>query len=805
VSADRRLVFEITGDASGWALAVKDAQNLNTQATANATTLNNNLKRLDEERATNYIASVKAMASAFIAFMAVQEVQKGFQVAMTAASDYGHALEQTAQIMNTTVQNAAVLRFTFTSLGLDADATAKMVATLTRNMEHNTAEFEALGVATHDAQGHLRNAFDVITDLQAVVSKAGNDNDKLAVTMATVARAAGVSAGSIAGLEQFLSLTKEQMDANKQAAEALGLVWDEKTTKAAADLWHEQKTLDETMKAAGITISQALEPAVEWLTHAFLVGTEVMKNWILGLVAIGGAVGAVFKGDIKGAIDSAHQALVDFGSALDFNAIIAKVDHQIALGKLAEQLGNQKLPGPVTGGGGGNTAVQDAQAELRAILEKYLAEKQAAIDAINAEKEARNVAFNERIDQLNEAETARKAAHADAIAAIQEEMQTLSDELALRQRGRDDQVAGLRAQIALLDQALAIETAQDQLAKDQRALQVTTSEGPVTMRRGEHIEDYYKRVHDHEIKLADEKKKIEDDKEKIVRDAQKVILEDQIKSIEAIAKADQRALEDKKKAAADEIKGIELVQKAEAARSAASIKDLREQMKVADAASVATIKGLQAEMKAEKERIDDQVLQLGKLLKAHQGFAGGVSAGLDEIGAAAAAAAANVDALNAALANVHERARNPDLATANQGTTSSASGHYFSPSTYSGHNMPAPPATPFGLTFEGILNWLGTFHNTQMPTETHAAGGSMVLSQPTALLGLSTGRASAVAGAGETVTITPRGGRSAGGGLVVQVVMPNGLVLAQVVMPHVRAELAMEDAIANASGAVRRS
>jgi len=133
-----------------------------------------------------------------------------------------------------------------------------------------------------------------------------------------------------------------------------------------------------------------------------------------------------------------------------------------------------------------------------------------------------------------------------------------------------------------------------------------------------------------------------------------VILTGQIATLEAAAKADQRALEDKKKAAADEIKGIQQIQKAEETRTAKAVADIRGQIKEQDAQSAALIKGLQAEMKTEKERVDDQILQLDKVLKAQQGLASGTGAAwgsaFKTIGTAADTAKQKIDDLNASLA-----------------------------------------------------------------------------------------------------------------------------------------------------------
>jgi hypothetical protein len=756
-------------------------------------------------------ASAKSMAlSIAAAFGIVALVQQGAQAIKQAIVGYGelgHEVMHIADLMGTTTEKASLLDYTFKQFGLSSANVTQTIAQLTRHVIDNEAEFHALGVQTRDTNGELLSTYDIFDSMRQVMSNAADGTAKTADMLKLLARSGSAGGQALGELQQILGLTNDQMAAMEREAQANNAI-----------LTKSQALMGTDMVQAGRALGQAFD-GLGRIVGAFTVGpltgmlngisTAIQMFELLASTAAASMASVQGIPILSGILNLVgNSADIVAGNQTDATRSIAAQMAQIesdrqALAGLGASDGTNQMPTFAPGGGGASQAIQDQKAALQAALERYNAEKQAAIDAITEEKTARDSAFNDQIAQTTDLETARKADHQAAIDAINEETQTLTDQYDLRKRASDDAITGLRAQITLLDQQFSIQSAQDQLAKDQQALANASAQGSPTIRKGEHLEDYYKRVHDYDAAQTAAKEKVATDQAKIALDAQKVILNGQIATLEAAAKADQRALEDKKKAAADEIKGIQQIQKAEETRTAKAIADIRGQIKEQDAQSAALIKGLQAEMKTEKERVDDEILQLDKLLKAQQGLASGTGAAwgsaLGTIGTAADAAKQKIDDLHASLAALNRD--NAPGGVAAQGAPQEGDVQNIPGMArmvfHNGewHSDTISPDSGGGLDLPGaIVNLLNSLRG---PKVAHAAGGSMVLSEPTALIGLNSGTYQGIAGeAGtETATFTPGSGAGGGGGRsvtinVIGLAVPDAvrLVAAEVARQQARAD-----------------
>lgn len=113
--------------------------------------------------------------------------------------------------------------------------------------------FKALGVSVTDAQGNLKTTDDLIKEV-ATGFKALNDDTLEA------AAAQELFGKSGAGLLEFLNLGADGLTAMGQKASDLGAVFDEETTKAAADLKDEIDNLKTVLGALVIDVLKPLLP-----------------------------------------------------------------------------------------------------------------------------------------------------------------------------------------------------------------------------------------------------------------------------------------------------------------------------------------------------------------------------------------------------------------------------------------------------------------------------------------------------------------------------------------------------------------
>ncbi len=635
------------------------------QAEAAERNLTQTVQAESEKRTAAALSSAKQMASGFAqglgfgaavggAMMAGQEIGQALKSATTDYANFGHEISNTALLMNTSAQNASVLRFNMEQLGIDANQSTKMIVSLTRDVQSNAAEFKALGIETHDANGHLLNAYDTFTNLRQVISAAGSDNDKLATIMLTVAKATGGSTQSMADYERLLSMTNEQWAAGAKLAGDMGLVMNDQTAAAAEALYQQFKLVNAEQKGLAMGLSTALSPAVEWATHALLVGIEVAKNYggvlwdlisLIGQAAATitnpiGAARAIINGqDPLGAIKQAWTSLTtDFANAGTWDQITTKVDNTIAAAKsLGEQLAQtgSSLPAPVSGKGSaaGPTVsyVQEAmKRDIAAITEAAKDNQQRLTDALAAdqkegaskvamldlERKALAETYAAAIAQAQDAETA-------AATATARQIQGWQDELAARQDLRDaevaaisatkqanddaynDRVAQRTAELADLQKQLAAIGKVDQVSTDQAAVDKAQAALAVERAkdmqriRSETLDAYAARVLTHNTTLTQLEAALATAQETQADNVAKAKIQSQIDAVTAAGIADQTTQAESTKTVAQQIADIKKISDADKTATADRVTQAqRAQQAMADQTK-ATIDDLQNQAKAD--------------------------------------------------------------------------------------------------------------------------------------------------------------------------------------------------------------
>lgn len=168
--------------------------------------------------------------------LALGAVIGGMAVAVKMTIDYGDQLNKEAQQLGITTEALSGLSHAAKLSGLEHDQLkdgmkdlGKIMHDSMRDPASETAElFKMLGVQLTDSQGDLRATDDVLGQLADVFQHLPDGADKSAVSMKLMGEA-GMR------LIPMLNEGSEGIDRMKGEAEALGVVWSEDTSQAAAD------------------------------------------------------------------------------------------------------------------------------------------------------------------------------------------------------------------------------------------------------------------------------------------------------------------------------------------------------------------------------------------------------------------------------------------------------------------------------------------------------------------------------------------------------------------------------------------
>jgi len=641
------------------------------------------------------IGAVSAMAS-MAAMSAVQGLARAVEQTALAYVHFGHEVEHTARLMNSSAEQASVLLYTFQHFNLDAGMATRVILQLSRHVEDNEDKFVKLGVATRDATGHFRNAYEILQSVRQVLSQSADGIEKNDAMMKLLARSGAGGGTAFAELNAIMSLTDDQMTAVEAEARRMGFVLDTEAAKKAYKLQQDMQGLGLSLRGAQIAISQWMVPAltslVDWLVRAIATAQFASKSFDnLGISFARAASGWLnFVGNLvpggraaAGLVDAlipadASQRLDDFvNDAVEgFKKIGALID---PTGGPAPELSNKK----------DRSAADEIREQIAAI------EEQARVtqDALREELSNFTATHQAEIDLIKEQSSDAKAAHDAQIAAIEEEKRVASDAFNDRQQQRQDEIGALREKLATLQETWRVEDAQRSLAAAQKALTHDSGIG-VFRTKGMTEEAYQQAVANQNKRILADEQKVADEKRKIARDETKFKIEEQIKAIEAVGTAERRRLDEFRKGKDEEVRTI------------------RAQMKLEADASAAAVKGIQDQMKAEKDRVEDRIKGMQKetrdvvaLLKEQLKGATELASGFRAVAAAATAAAQ-------AIINVDQAQRRGE-----RGGASIGGGGWGGGSSVNPDDLTTWPSVP------GFAN-----------------GGSMVLTDPTLLVSERSGR-----------------------------------------------------------------
>lgn len=216
-------------------------------------------------------------------------------------------LDDMAEKTGISVEKLSELRFAGESVGTPIDALATGISKLGKNMaeaagggKEATATFKALNVEVTNSDGTLRRSEDVLKDLAERFAGYEDGAEKAALAQ----RVFGKSGETMIPL---LNLGADGIERLRKEAEQLGIIYDTKTAKAAADFNDNLVKIKLSSEAAAVSIAGPFIQSLADLSGAFL---EAKKNG--GLLQAGWAsytagVKSFWNGNMFGTSDSAKS------------------------------------------------------------------------------------------------------------------------------------------------------------------------------------------------------------------------------------------------------------------------------------------------------------------------------------------------------------------------------------------------------------------------------------------------------------------------------------------------------------------
>lgn len=253
VDNTKETAVKITGDGSSAVAALKDTAEAVQKSFGDMQGVLGKLGGAFEKVSGVFTGFTSVLAGAGLA--AIQQMVDAFATSVEETRDLARSL-------GVTTNEVAGLQAALDDVGASTGEYEGMAKALQRQLRTNEDGMKALGLQTRDQSGNLRPLNDLMMDSIGVLNEYKEGTDRNIASQELFGRA-----GS--GSSRVLLLTKEAMEANKQAAEELGLVVGGNATAA----WSEYDAAGDraglTMKAFGRAVGETVMPAVTTLMNYF--------------------------------------------------------------------------------------------------------------------------------------------------------------------------------------------------------------------------------------------------------------------------------------------------------------------------------------------------------------------------------------------------------------------------------------------------------------------------------------------------------------------------------------------------------
>lgn len=249
--------------------------------------------------ASKFNAMGSAMATAGIAMGAFAAT------AINSAMQWGTAVNKLAKQTGMGADEASKFLVIAKRVGIDTDTASMMFAKLAKTINTSTKEqttanaegkkagdvFTQLGIATLDANGHMRSSSDIFSDVKTKLAGMQDGWQKTAIEMEIF----GKTGYQLNGL---INMTSAEMKDAIDMAQSLGLILTDETAPAWAKLSKEINAAKGLLSSAGITIGNELMPVVKEIINDITATTKAFSNMnpevrsgIIEIAKLGGEIG----------------------------------------------------------------------------------------------------------------------------------------------------------------------------------------------------------------------------------------------------------------------------------------------------------------------------------------------------------------------------------------------------------------------------------------------------------------------------------------------------------------------------------
>lgn len=261
------------------------------------TGLKNSGKHLDKFGALAQKAGIAIGASLSLAVV-------GLGMAIKGTLDEADKLGKMAQSVGVPVEELSRLKHAADLSGVSLESLAKGLGRLNRNLVEGAQglstpvkAFEALGISIRNADGSIKTVSEALPEIAEKFSKMRDGPEKTALSMQLLGRAG-------ADLIPMLNLGKAGLQEMMKEAEALGIVIDTKTAKAAEEFNDNLTRLKRVFDGIITQVTAHLAPALAMVSGALVTlakNSDHAKGFASGLVSV-----------IKGTVEVAYTAAVAF-------------------------------------------------------------------------------------------------------------------------------------------------------------------------------------------------------------------------------------------------------------------------------------------------------------------------------------------------------------------------------------------------------------------------------------------------------------------------------------------------------------
>jgi hypothetical protein len=273
--------------------------------------------------AANKMTDAFGVAKGALAALGVGLSAAGFASWIKSGIDAADSMKNFSQRTGVAVRDVAGLQLAFKQGGIESEALGTAMSRMTRNMATGADAFKTLGVATHNTDGTMRGAKEVLYDTAEALATVQGNSERVALATEVFGKAG-------AALLPVFENGSEGLREMAEMADKLGLSMDGEAAEAADKFNDTLELVGLSTQGVARQVGAQLLPALNGIVGAFLdfitegdrvkkmadfiaAGLRVLYSAGVALVEVFSAVGktvgaaiasivAVMQGDLKGAI-----------------------------------------------------------------------------------------------------------------------------------------------------------------------------------------------------------------------------------------------------------------------------------------------------------------------------------------------------------------------------------------------------------------------------------------------------------------------------------------------------------------------